>query len=90
LRRLFFRNELRATIGAGNKRTRATIETPPERPLAKEFAAVLPKSIEDNINLREINATPETKRLTHHGNPTSRLSMVSFLRAINCLSISKN
>ncbi len=76
MRRLLFRNELRAAIGAGNKRTRATIEAPPERPLAKEFAAVLPKSIGGNINFRKINATPETKTLTHHGYLTSTLAWI--------------
>jgi hypothetical protein len=46
---LFFKNEVRAAMGAGNKRTIATIGAPPERPLAKEFAATLRKSIEGNI-----------------------------------------
>jgi len=85
LRRLFFRNELRAAIGAGNKRTRATIGAPPERPFAKEFAAILPKSIEGSMNLKNTNAMPETKMLTHQGHSTSRLSIDSSFRAIKLL-----
>jgi hypothetical protein len=41
VQRFFFKNELRAAIGAGNKRTRAINGAALERPLAKEFAAIL-------------------------------------------------
>ncbi len=70
-------------MGVGKKRTRATIDAPPERPLAKEFVAVLPKSIEGNMYLRETKAIPETSTLIHHGHSTRRLSMESSFRAIS-------
>lgn len=57
-----------------------------ERPFAKEFAAMAPKSIEGNMNLRPINAMPETKTLTHQGHSTSKLSMESSFRAISSFS----
>jgi hypothetical protein len=85
LRRFFFNHELRAAIGAGNKRTRATIGAMPERPLAKAFAAIPLKSIEGNMNLRNTKAMPERATLTHHGHSTSRLSMDSSFRAIKFL-----
>jgi len=85
LRRLFFKNELRAAMGGGNKRTRATIGAPPERPFAKEFAAMLPKSMEGSMNLKNTNAMSETKMLTYQGHSTSKFSMDSSLRAINLL-----
>lgn len=70
-------------MGAGNKRTRATIGAPPDSPLAKEFAAMLRKSIDGNMNLRNTNAIPDTKTLNHHGHSTSRLSMDSSFRGIS-------
>jgi hypothetical protein len=51
-------------IGTGSKRTMATNGAALERPLAKEFAAMPPKSIEGNMNLGPTNAIPETKTLT--------------------------
>jgi hypothetical protein len=75
-------HELRAAIGAGSKRTRATNGAAPERPLADAFAAMFPKSIEGNMNLKNTKATAETKTLTHHGHSTSELSMDLSLRAI--------
>ena len=58
--------------------------TPKSFPFAKEFAAILPKSTEGKIYLRNTNAMPDTKTLTHHGYLTSRLSMDSSLRAMKC------
>ena len=75
-------HELRAAIGAGSKRTRATKGATAERPLAKAFAAMLPKSIEGNMNLKNTEAAAETITLTHQGHSTSKLSMDSSLRAI--------
>jgi hypothetical protein len=66
---------LKAEIGAGSKRIMATNGAALERPLAKEFAATPPKSIEGNMNLRNKNAIPATKTLTHQGYSTSKLSM---------------
>ena len=56
--------------------------TPKSFPFAKEFAAILPKSTEGKIYLRNTNAMPDTKTLTHHGYLTSRLSMDSPFRAM--------
>jgi hypothetical protein len=55
----------REDSGAGSKRTIATNRATPERPLAKEFAAMLPELIEGNMNLRFPYAMPGTKTLTH-------------------------
>jgi hypothetical protein len=74
---------LRAEIGAGSKRTKATNGAALETPLANEFAAVLPKSTEGNKNLRKRNAAPETKTETHHGHSTNRLSIDSSFRGIS-------
>jgi len=68
LGRLFFKNEFRAAIGAGIKRTRATNGATPEMPFAKELAIILPKSIEGKINFRNKYAAPDTTTLTHQGN----------------------
>jgi hypothetical protein len=75
-------HELRAAIGAGRKRTRATNGAALERPLAKEFADVLPKSNEGNMNLKNTNVAAETITLTHHGHSTSKLSIDSSFRLI--------
>jgi hypothetical protein len=47
--------------------TRAIIGATLDRAFAKAFAAMLLKSIEGNMNLRNTNAMPETKTLTHQG-----------------------
>jgi hypothetical protein len=76
---------LRAAIGAGNKRTRATNGAALEIPFAKALAAILPKSIDGSMNLKNTNAMPETKMLIHQGHSTSRLSIDSSFRAIKLL-----
>jgi len=85
LSRLLFIKQLRAATGAGNRRTRATNGAALERPLVKAFAAMPGKWIEGNINLKNTNANPDTKTLTHQGHSTSRLSNDSSFRPINLL-----
>ena len=73
---------MRAENGTGSKRTMETNGATLENPLAKEFAATLPRLIEGNMNLKNTKATAETTTLTHHGHPTNKFSMDSSLRPI--------
>ena len=82
-----FRHEFKAAMGAGSKRTKATNGATLERPLAKDFAAMPPKSIEGSMNLRATNAIPATKTLSHQGYSTSRLSIDSSFRPIKFLTL---
>ncbi|MBM4306058.1 MAG: hypothetical protein FJ123_04910 [Deltaproteobacteria bacterium] len=78
-RRFFFSHELKAAMGAGSKRTRATNGAALESPLAKAFAAMPRKSIEGNMNLKNKKAMPETATLTHHGHSQQADSVLTHL-----------
>jgi hypothetical protein len=65
--RLLFKNELRAAISAGSKRTKATNGAALEIPFAKELAIMLPKSIDGKMNFRNKYEAPDMTTLTHQG-----------------------